>query len=250
MNLIAVKVSAPVTRPNQSADHGGLNFFRAMLMASMLLGGALAARPADAEQLTVVTSGTIDSGSETGNLFGLGSSANLAGDSYTLSVRFDGLGPNYYTASPGLFAEDFESSPGITGIVTATINGQSLTTTLSNSLGSSLYEDLYDLDASNNGSDSSGAFVSVSQDLSCTTGQCVPNADLLTPFNYILSAFDSGTDSYTFQGAGFPAATSPTASFLGTESSLDFDVPEPASWVVLAAGMLALGMLARRRRRV
>ena len=251
MNPITVEVSTPATRSNQPPGRTGRAVCKALLVVGTLLSaGELVVQPADAADLLITTTGTITSGSETGDLFGLGTTASLVGDSYTLAVKFNSLGPNYFTTGPGTVAEDFESSPGVTGYVTATIDGQSVTTVLTNSLGSSLFEDVSGFEASNegfNGAGTSGAFVSVLQDLSCS-GTCVPNANLTTAFSYVLGALDSGTDLYTLQGAGFPAADTPTATFEGTETSLDFTVPEPASLVVLAAGLLGLSVLARRRR--
>jgi hypothetical protein len=235
-------------------DGGDRAIFKALLLLSTLLSGGLAALPAYAANMQIVTTGTITSGTETGGLFGLPvAPTSLVGDSYTLIVNYDNLGPNYFTTGSGTFASDFEILPGITGYVKAFVNGQSVTTALTNSLAAILTEDLYDLDASNQGynsAGSSGDFVSVSQDLTCLFSGpgCVPYADLNTPFDYVLGIGDVGADNYTFQGAGFPNPSAPTATFSGTSTSVDFNVPEPASWAILASGLLGLGMLARRRR--
>src|SRR5450631_2557718 len=232
MNLPSVDALASATKPNQPGDGAGRTFFKALLLVSVLLSGGLLAQPADAS-LLITTTGTITSGSETGGLFGLPSgTTSLVGDSYTLIVKYNSLGPNYFTTGDGTFAQDIESSPGIAGSVTAIVNGKPLVTPLTNSLGSFLIEDMFDFNGSNQGFNgaSSGAFVNVSQGLSCND-ICVPYADLMTSVAYTLGSFDFGTDLYTFQGAGFPATGTPTANFTGTEARFAF-VPEPTSWLL------------------
>jgi hypothetical protein len=221
-----------------------------------VLGFAL---PASADELVITTTGTISSGSETGGLFGLSpASTSLAGDSYTLAVTLNSLGPNY--TAVGGFASDFESVPGTSGSVTATVNGISVTTQLTDSLGSILQESLVagfgSFNASNNGysgAGGTGTFTSVSQDLVCgSSNNCVPAADLMTPFSYALNGGDSGTDQYTFDGAGFPAPGTPTATFIGTEASFEFQVsatPLPAALPLFAGGLGMVGFLARRKKR-
>jgi hypothetical protein len=237
---------ASASKSNEPGEgRPGRTFVKAFLLVGALLGGGLI-ESADAS-LLITTTGTISSGSETGGLFGLPTATtSLVGASYTLTVGYNGLGPKYFS-SPGSFAQDNET-PGTVGFVTAVINGHSLTTALTNSLGSSLIADLYDYVASNqgyNGSASAGAFVNVMQELSCGS-VCVPNANLAANFNHVLGSSDFGTDLFTYQGAGFPAAGTPTANFIGTQASFAV-VPEPASFVLLAVGLLALIVVRRGR---
>jgi hypothetical protein len=242
MNRISAK-------PDQSGSLSS-GLFKGLLVAATIVSGAVAAEPADASYF--ITTGTITSGSETGGLFGLPTgTTDLTGDSYSLIVRFDSLGPNYFTTGDGTFADDIESAPGLTGFVTAIVNDHSLTTRVTNSLGSSLIEDMFDLTAANQGYDgtpSTGSYVNVLLNLSCGD-VCVPYADLIAPFGHRLGPNDSGTDLYTFEGAGFPAPGTPTAEFAGVEMTSAFLlVPEPASWLLVMGGLLGLGIQARRRR--
>ena len=211
---------------------------KAMLLASTLAACGMIAGQADAAALVITTSGVISSGSDPTDLLGAGT--DLTGDSYSLTVKYDDLGPSYFTDGSGTFASDIGDP--LTGYVVVTVDHHSLFTALQVGTSASLVEDLYDLFATNNGNDAAGNFADVSQNLQCAS-TCVPYADLQTKFSYTLQPGDLGVDTYSFTNAGGTA----TVSFTGASTSLSMLVPEPTSWVLLGSGLLGLGLVVRRR---
>jgi hypothetical protein len=212
---------------------------KAFLLASALAAGSLLTGPAIAGDMMITTMGTILSGSDPTDLFGAGS--NLAGDSYSLVVDYNALGVAYFTNGLGTSASDIGDP--IVGYVTATVNGTSLTTDLDFNTSATLIEDLSDLYAANNGTDPSGDYASVTQEVSAASN-FVPFADLQTDFFYALQSGDFGQDTYFYQNA----ADTQSASFIGTPTSIELVVPEPDTWALMASGLLGLGLLVRRRR--
>jgi hypothetical protein len=74
-----VNALASATKPIQPGDgYSGRTFFKALLLAGTLLSGGLAIQPADAS-LVITTTGTIISGSETGEAWSFGAVAPESG---------------------------------------------------------------------------------------------------------------------------------------------------------------------------
>lgn len=216
--------------------------FRLLLLTGAVALGGLAANPASAHSITITTTGTITSGSDAADLFGLGSS--LAGDQYLLVVTYNSLGPSYSTNGLGTFATDIGDP--LTGTVTATIRNGAATGTLTSAIvnlsSATLIEDLSDLYATNSGTDGSGNFTYAEQDV-IGAADFIPNANLQTGFAYTLGVGDSGSDGYSYSNA----ADTETASFSGTPSSISAAIPEPTSWALMAVGILGVGTFGGRK---
>jgi hypothetical protein len=203
----------------------------------VLAAGGLAPGMAQAYPFTITTTGVISAGTDTNSVFGAGS--NLAGDSYTLSIFYDGLGPSYF--ADGTSAFDFGDA--ILGSVSVTLNGHTITTEIVNNPAPSLVEDNSDIDDSTSGNGAAGDNVDASQEVGSSINDFVPFADLQTDVFYALVGGDIGSDSYSYDNA----SDVQTISFSGTPTSIDLAVPEPAGWAVMAVGLLGLGGAVRRR---
>lgn len=214
-------------------------------MLGMALAGAALVGPgagtAQASPFSVLTTGTILSGTNPGNIAGLGTS--LAGDSYSLLVATGGLDPSYFSDA-GLASD---STLTIPGAITVTANGVVLTTGTLSAIAFSAQEDIYgDLSTTASGLDAAGNFAAASQSIEANSS-FVTSATLQTPFAYTLAPGDIGSDSYSFSN---PADTA-TLGFTGAPATVSLQVPvavpEPASWAMLGAGLLGLAVLRRRR---
>jgi polygalacturonase len=197
----------------------------------------ISASGALASPFTVTTTGIITSGTDPANLLGAGNA--LIGKAYTLTAAYSGLGAGFFTDGTGQFALDVGDA--IPGSISLTVGGTTLSTALVSNTTVTLAEDPSDLTSSNGGNDGAGNYAYALQSLSAV-GIAIPYADLQTSFVYSLTPGDTGADSYRFANA----ANTQTVSIGGTETSVRFAVPEPATWLVLGVGLLGLAVARRR----
>jgi hypothetical protein len=208
----------------------------ATLAAAMLLGSG-AARAGYA--LTITSTGALTSLSDPGDILGAGTS--LSSGSYTISVYYAYLPDSTLTTNPGVYTayNDIAS----TGSITVTVNGHTMTTAFTANGAANVLEQTAELIDSITGTDASGNQALVLQTIS-TAGPFTTNPDFQQSPSYVLGGSDSGSDFYNFT----PAGSDDTISLSGVPSSVNMDVPEPASVVLLGGALLSLGLIGRRRR--
>ncbi len=203
---------------------------------------ALSAGAALALPFAVTTTGVIRTGTDPGNLFGAG--ADLTGAAYTLTLSFSGLGTGFEPRADGTESLIFNNG-GVSGTVTATIGGTTISAALpENQISNLLIQRPDALTARLVGLDTALNGVQATQTIGATV-DLVAVADLQTPFRYALTGQDSGVDLYTFTSS----ALQRQVEFTGSEATIALTVPEPTGLAVLGVG-LALTIARRRSRSI
>ena len=212
-------------------------------LGAILLGGCLGATPAAAALVTVTTSGTIASGTDTSGVFGP-AGASLAGRAYTLALSYDSLGSFSFTS-----ASTATTSGPITGDVAVTVGGTSFTSRFVNSFGALLTETPTNIFGSNAGDNGAGEALSATNAFSTALGTFPVN--LGQGVSYVGQGADAplnsgGVDfsasSFSGAGAAFAFTATPASVSLITQS-----VPEPAALALMSGALCTLGAARRRR---
>lgn len=211
----------------------------APLLALGLL--AFAGQTARAAYVTISTGGTIDYGTDTSGLFGA-ANANLAGDTYALTLAFDAPPAGTYSYNS---ASDAELSGAIPGVLTVTVNGVTFTSRINNPYASDINETPYEIYAGN-GDNGATQLLTATNDFNNSAGLFPVN--LLVPFAYTGLPADSNADTVNFSVSD-SAAGGRNASFTANPTSVSYTVPEPASMALLAGGLGLAGLARRRIRR-
>lgn len=238
----------------------------ASLIGLALLTGTTAA---SAEVHIITFKGTIDSGFDEGNEFGL-SGGSLAGLSYSQSFTYDSsLGDRFTTSSYDYLRRNVLT--GVTPILNASLTINGITQNFGGASNSTLSFGLFVLPG---GGSAAAAITVIAQQT-----QYGPSADRITssigttffnapgPFSLttdfsapIPSTGDSGiansfslrTDPYGGTPTETYGFTNPTSILISSPGSSGGPqpsaVPEPASWAFLVAGFGVVGATARRRR--
>ena len=181
---------------------------------------ALAAVPAHATVVTTNFSGTIDSASDTGNLFGGGS---LAGDTLSATISYDTSQLNYNLQS----GYEYYTGGGSNFLLSVSINGFTVNQTVSVS----------QIVAQSAGSDTEFNIDGFSPN---------PTIEFLL---YALQPWVAGTINQPFELDSTRSqlvVVSDEAIFFHAAAS-ETPVPEPASAFLLGTGLIALGVKRRRK---
>lgn len=208
--------------------------------------GVLYATSASASILDVTYTGTVSSGADSGNAFGL-AGTNIVGDSYVAYYRVDTSLPGTPGYSGTAIDQNFtyggsnfgNTSPILNSTVTINgvtvgVNGSWFGETLGENFGPNEFSEQYQL------AESSASFY-LQNFVANNSGTM--SASITTAINYTVVAGDTGSGKYVSSADGEIDASLTTLNV-----TVEGAVPEPSTWAMMILGFFGIGFMAYRRK--